>query len=318
MFDELNEPDKSVKQKDRLICSKCKDVLSGGASVKYLASSDDLVEAGFPHLVTMKLLVRQSSTAEGTGRSGKSSSGLPKASPAAGPLVLPVASPATKDEVEAEENKLEELDFSIRRCSKCGSEIAMNAQTCPNCGYNLGTIGRPKYPLVKKKTGLAKYLPESLVALKVPPQYAVLAVVILLALLSVGYFRATGQVCLGCVQVTGTYKVQVKTQKGVFDITVMLTQVAANIGGQVQLVEAEAQTRQDGTSKPPKQYMGILQVGKVNGDAISFQTYPKDAYVEFLGNYDSENALIKGQMKLEVSELGLSETISIVAGKSAQ
>lgn len=294
VFPDLKEPHTSTKMSEggKIVCKGCNSQLSGGASVKYLASAEDLIDAGFAEMTTQNILLRQARVED------VSHSGLPKA--------LPVASPVSE---------VVELDLSeAKRCRRCGTELPKDANKCTHCGHIPGTTGSLK-KVTPQKQGLAKYFPAALTELDLPMKYVIPVLVLVSALSYFGYLKTSGQLCLGCVQVGGNYRAEVKTQKVTFDGLIMLMQSAANLSGQVQLVDSKAPKPESGkTNAPVKQYVGILRSGQVSSDTITFQTYQKGVYIEFLGQLGTDNTL-KGQMKLSIPELEISEDVPITAKK---
>lgn len=297
IFPDLKKPQTSIKlaENGQIVCKSCNTPLSGGASVKYLASAEDLIAAGFAEMTTQKILLRQTQT-EDISISDKS--GIPKA--------LPVAS-SVSEEIE--------LDLAVQRCRKCGTELPKDAAKCTHCGHIPGTTGSLKQPAQLRKKGLAKYLPASLTEKDIPISYIIPVLILIPALIYFGYMKMSGQICLGCVQVGGNYRAEIKTQKATFDGVIMLTQSAANLSGQVQLVDSKAPKPEPGkTNAPVKQYVAILRSGQVANDTITFQTYPKGASIEFLGQLGADNTL-KGEMKLSIPELEISESVPVTAKK---
>ncbi len=79
-------------------------------------------------------------------------------------------------------------------------------------------------------------------------QYVVPIIILIPALIYLGYMKTSGQLCLGCVQAGGNYKAEVKTDKVTFDAVIMLTQSSANLSGQVQLTDSNAPKPEPGKS----------------------------------------------------------------------
>lgn len=295
IFPDLKKPQTSIKlaENERIVCKGCNNPLSGGASVKYLASAEDLIKAGFAKLATQNILLRQTQAEDSS------------ASPADGLKALPVASPVSEEP---------ELELSAsQRCRRCGTELPVGAAKCTQCGHIPGTTGSLKQTGKLKKKGLGKYLPASLTEMDIPMQYVVPIIILIPALIYLGYMKTSGQLCLGCVQAGGNYKAEVKTDKVTFDAVIMLTQSSANLSGQVQLTDSNAPKPEPGKSNAPvKKYVAILQSGQVANDTITFQTYSKGTHIEFLGQLGADN-VIKGQMKLSIPELEISESVPITA-----
>ncbi len=295
IFPNLKEPQKSIKlaENEQIVCKGCNSPLSSGASVKYLASAEDLINAGFAEMATQKLLLRQAEDSS--------------ASPSHSLKALPVASPVSEEP---------DLDLSAsQRCRRCGTEMPVGAAKCTQCGHIPGTTGSLKQTRKLKKKGLAKYFPASLNEIDIPLKYAIPIIVLIPALVYLGYMKTSGQLCLGCVQAGGNYNAEVKTKKATFDAVIMLTQSSAHLSGQVQLTDSNAPKPEPGKpSATVKKYVAILQSGQVANDTITFQTYSKGTHIEFLGQLGADN-VIKGQMKLSIPELEISESVPITAKK---
>ncbi|MBL8152226.1 MAG: hypothetical protein JNN15_20065, partial [Blastocatellia bacterium] len=116
------------------------------------------------------------------------------------------------------------------------------------------------------------------------------------------FLVSSGQLCINCAKVTGSYTTDIKLDESSLSINVVLKQDQGNIVGQVVVSEQKPPT----PSNASRQYLEVIHTGKIRQRTVAFKTYPRSGQTprfEFTGEAVGEHEL-KGNLVVNMPEIG--------------